>query len=65
MQLLIQKHNVTKPNTSNIEAFVHYIYYIAHEHEGVKKAVAQNLDNKNSMNLTQISKVCCAINTFT
>ena len=34
-------------------------------HEGAKKAAAQIFYNKNSMNLSQISKGCNAINTFT
>ena len=63
MQQLIQKHNATR--TSNIEAFVHYIYCIAYEYDGEKKAATQSLYNKNRMNLIQISKVCSAINTFT
>ena len=64
-QLVHYRIIIDKVNNSNIEAFVHYIYYIAHGHEGAKKAVAQSLYNNNSMNLIQISKVCSAINTFT
>ena len=40
---ILETIKIDKVNNSNIEAFVHYIYYIAHGHEGAKKAVAQSL----------------------